>query len=107
MVEFAPQLLGLLHAKSIDFVLVNPHELPILIEHLAVDDGGAAVLALHAEEHVPVHVLMGEGGEGLVIHDDHVGGRAGLEHPIFEKRSAISCKRWISLFISGMSSSSG
>ena len=23
---------------------------------------------------------MGEGGEGLVIHDDHVGGRAGLEH---------------------------
>ena len=28
VVEFAPQLLGLLHAKSIDFVLVNAHELP-------------------------------------------------------------------------------
>ena len=50
VVEFAPQLLGLLHAKSIDFVLVNAHELPIPVEHLAVDDGGAAVLAFHAEE---------------------------------------------------------
>ena len=80
MVQLAPQLLGLLHGPGVDLVLVNAHELPVLVEHLAVDDGGAAVLAHHAEEHVPVDVVVGEGGEGLVVHDDHVGRGAGLQH---------------------------
>ena len=60
--------------------LVDADELAILHQKLAVCDGRAAELAGHAEENVAVDVFVRERGERLVIHDDDVGGSAGLEN---------------------------
>ena len=80
VVQLAPELLALLQGPGVDGLLVQVHEFPVPVDHLAVDDGGAAVFAHHAEEHVTVQVLLRKGGEGLVVHDDHVGGGPGLQH---------------------------
>ena len=61
-------------------LLVDLREDPVLHQDLAVDHGGLALAAGHAEEHVAVDVGVGEGGEGLVVHDDHVRRGAGGQH---------------------------
>ena len=81
MVQRPPQLFSLLQAEGVYPVLVQVHKFPVPVHHVPVDDGGAAVAPLHAEEHVPVDVVRREGGEGLVVHDDDVGGGPGPEHP--------------------------
>ena len=77
--EGTPQLLGLFQNTCVDSFLVDADELAILHEELAVGDGGLALSAGHAEDHVAVNVGIGEGGEGLVVHDDHIGGGAGSQ----------------------------
>ncbi len=61
-------------------LLVDAHQLAVLHQELAACDGGLALAAGHAEDHVAVDVLVGEGGEGLIVHDDDVRGGAGLQH---------------------------
>ena len=50
------------------------------ISSLTGGDGGLALAARHAEDHVAVDVLIGEGGEGLVVHDDDVRRGPGLQN---------------------------
>ena len=59
--------------------LVDADEFTVLHEELAVCDRRAAELAGHAEEDVAVDVFIGERGVRLVVHDDDVGGGAGLQ----------------------------
>ena len=80
VVKFAPEFFALLQNVGVDGLLVDPHQFPVLHQKTAVADGGLALPAGHAKEHVPVDVLVREGGEGLVVHDDHVRRRAGLQH---------------------------
>ena len=43
-----------------------------MVKQAAVDDRRATVPAVHAEEHMAVDVGIAEGGEGFIVHDDHV-----------------------------------
>ena len=80
MVELSPEALGTFQNVRVDSFLVNLRQDAVLHQDLAVDHGGLALTAGHAEEHVTVNVGVGEGGEGLVVHDDHVGSSAGTEY---------------------------
>ena len=59
---------------------VDADELAVEHEGLAGGDGGLALAARHAEDHVAVDILVGERGERLIVHDDDVRCRAGLQH---------------------------
>lgn len=76
IVEGAPQLLGFFQNSCVDSLFVDAYQLAVLHEELAVGDGGLALSAGHAEEHVTVDVGVIEGGEGLVVHDDDISGGA-------------------------------
>ena len=60
--------------------LVDADELAVLHQKLAVGNGRAAELAGHAEEDMAVDVLVRERSVRLVIHDDDIGGGAGLQN---------------------------
>ena len=59
---------------------VDADELAVEHESLAGGDGGLALAARHAEDHVAVDVRVGERRERLIIHHDDVRRRARLEH---------------------------
>ena len=61
-------------------LLVDAHQLTIQHERLTGGDGGLALAARHAEDHVAVNILVGEGGEGLVVHHDDVRRGPGLQY---------------------------
>ena len=82
VVQIAPEFFRLLEDVGVFGLLVDADELAILHEELAGGDGRLALAARHAEDHVPVDVLVGERGEGLIVHDDDVRRRApGLSTP--------------------------
>ena len=60
--------------------LVDADELAVLHQKLAVGNGRAAELAGHAEKDVAIDILIRKRSVRLVIHDDDIGGGAGLEH---------------------------
>ena len=80
VVEGAPQLFGDLQNLCVDGFLVDLCELAVLHQDFTVYHGGLALAARHAEEHVAVDIRVGEGREGLVVHDDHVRRRPGFQH---------------------------
>ena len=80
MIQCAPEFLGLFEDMCIFGLLVDADELAILHQDLARADRCAAELAGHAEQDVAVDVFIGERRERLVVHDDDVRGRSGLQH---------------------------
>ena len=65
---------------SVGSLFINADEFTILHQNLAVCDGGLALTAGHTEDHVTIDIGIGERGEGLVVHDDHVSSSADFEH---------------------------
>ena len=51
----------------VDSLLVHAHQLPVLHEELSVADGGLALTASHAEEHMAVNIGIGEGRKRIVM----------------------------------------
>ena len=58
VVQLAPELPALLKRPCVDLLLIDTHELPVLIQHSSVYDRGAAAAAHHAEQHVSVHIFF-------------------------------------------------
>ena len=77
VVQRAPKLLCGFENMRIFSLLVDADELAVLHKDLAVRNRRAAELAGHAEQDVTVDVFIRERSEGLVVHDDHVGGKRG------------------------------
>ena len=80
MIQLAPEFLGGFKNVRIFGFFVDADELAVEHEGLAGGDGGLALAARHAEDHVAVDILVGERGERLIVHDDDVRRGAGLQH---------------------------
>ncbi|MPM26014.1 hypothetical protein SDC9_72515 [bioreactor metagenome] len=74
---------------GVDRFLVHLRQHTVTHQDFAVDHGGLALTARHAEEHVAIDVLVGKRRIRLVVHDNYVRRRAGAQNAQRRLKGAV------------------